>query len=622
MSYTLRVTKSKQFKLSNPILFISVCLVLVSIYINPSVADPFNSPKLWLLMILGGWVLGYLVSYRYLYRTAKYPEQRISIMLLLTFLVFLFISSSVTGLSYTAIFGEQQRRLGLLFYVFMVIFSLASVLYCKEKNLKQIVYAAWILSAIFSIYGLMQYTGRDFINWNNPYNPIILTLGNPNYASALMSMLSIITLTSVQMVNFRIKLVLVSLTFFQIFLIVLSNSRQGIIAFIIGISVVILTYFYVKSIKLFRIMLTFFIAIFILIILAMIQIGPLVKFVYKDSVSIRGYYWRAAIKMFESNIFFGVGTDNYGRYFRQFREKEYPITYGNLITSDNAHNVPLQIFSTSGIFVGILYLLIVMFIFLCGLNNIKKMKSQINFFYVAIFGSWIAYQAQSFISIENIGLSIWGWVMAGVIIGAGKFDSLSTGADLLIQKLSLQKLHNIATVQKINSTFFSCLFLILSALLYQGEKTLYTLSVMASDKSIIQTDAFSSTLSKFDNSILVEPGYKFSVANLLLQLGNIDESKKRIDFLIAKNPNVYNYLALSAQLSESESDWSRVIATRIKIEELDPWNTDNLLSLARTYEILKFEDKALHYYKKILFFAPTSKQGIAAKQAIIEIQQQ
>lgn len=621
MRYTRWVNKSKQFKSLNPTSFISVSLVLVSIYINPSVADPFNSPKLWLLMILGGWVLGYLVSHLYLNRPVTYPEQRLLIILLLVFLVFLFISSSIIGLDYTAIFGEQQRRLGLLFYVFMVIFSLTSILYCKEENLKQIVYAAWILSAIFSIYGFMQYAGKDLINWNNPYNPIILTLGNPNYASALMSMLSIITLSSVPMVNFRIKLVLVSLTFFQIFLIVLSNSRQGIIAFIIGISVVILTYFYIKSIKLFRIMLIFFTAVLALIVLAMIQIGPLVKFVYKDSISIRGYYWRAAIKMFESNIFFGIGSDNYGTYFRQFREREYPITYGNLITSDNAHNVPLQLFSTSGIFVGILYLLIVLLIFLCGLNNIKKMKSQTNFFYIGIFGSWIAYQAQSFISIENIGLSIWGWVMAGVIVGARKFGFSSTGADLQTQKLTLQKLHNIATVQKIISTFFSCLFLILSAFLYQGEKTLYILSILASDRSVVQTDALRSTLGKFDNLILVEPGYKFSVANLLLQLGNIDESRKRIDFLIAKNPNVYNYLALSAQLAELESDWRSVIDTRIKIERLDPWNTDNLLSLAQTYEILKFKDKALRYYNKILFFAATSKQGIAAKQAIIKFQE-
>ena len=37
--------------------------------------------------------------------------------------------------------------------------------------------------------------------------------------------------------------------------------------------------------------------------------------------------------------------------------------------------------------------------------------------FVGLFGGWIAFQAQSIISINQIGLAIWGWVLSGLIIG-------------------------------------------------------------------------------------------------------------------------------------------------------------------------------------------------------------
>jgi O-antigen ligase len=44
----------------------------------------------------------------------------------------------------------------------------------------------------------------------------------------------------------------------------------------------------------------------ILAILGMLQKGPLVSLLYKDSVSVRGYYWRAGIEMFKDSPLTGV----------------------------------------------------------------------------------------------------------------------------------------------------------------------------------------------------------------------------------------------------------------------------------------------------------------------------
>jgi hypothetical protein len=46
------------------------------------------------------------------------------------------------------------------------------------------------------------------------------------------------------------------------------------------------------------------------------------------------------------------------------------------------------------------------------------MRSQgFNAGFVGLFGGWVAFQAQSIISINQIGLALWGWVLSGLIIG-------------------------------------------------------------------------------------------------------------------------------------------------------------------------------------------------------------
>ncbi len=44
-----------------------------------------------------------------------------------------------------------------------------------------------MLAGLFTAtYGLLQKAGIDSIPWNNPFNPIIAALGNPNFASGYL----------------------------------------------------------------------------------------------------------------------------------------------------------------------------------------------------------------------------------------------------------------------------------------------------------------------------------------------------------------------------------------------------------------------------------------------------
>jgi hypothetical protein len=87
----------------------------------------------------------------------------------------------------------------------------------------------------------------------------------------------------------------------------------------------------------------------------------------------------------------------------------------NTIT-DTAHNIFLDIFASTG-FLGIsLYLAIIFYIFSKSLLYVKK-SAQFDPIFVLLFSCWLAYQAQAVISINQIGIGLWGWVLSGLIIG-------------------------------------------------------------------------------------------------------------------------------------------------------------------------------------------------------------
>jgi O-antigen ligase len=156
--------------------------------------------------------------------------------------------------------------------------------------------------------------------------------------------------------------------------------------------------------------------------------------------------------MFRENLWFGVGLDSYGSFFKQYREVEYPLKYGYSLTSSNAHNVFIQNFATGGLFLGISYLLLTAFIFWRGLKSLKHFHGDERFFRSVFFIAWLAFQGQSLISIDNIGISIWGWVLGAIVVGLSTEDDREQLAILNNQKMNKPTKHEDNLIQP--TTFY------------------------------------------------------------------------------------------------------------------------------------------------------------------------
>jgi tetratricopeptide (TPR) repeat protein len=394
----------------------------------------------------------------------------------------------------------------------------------------------------------------------------------------------------------------------------LSNARQGLISLFVGIVLSITIYIWNKHKNYGRVIMLIFSGIVFISILGMLQIGPLKDVLYKGSVSIRGYYWRAGLEMIKSHPLFGVGSDRYGAYFKDYREPGYVLNHGFDITSTNAHNVPIQIFATGGIFVGVAYLAIIGYVVYRGLITIKSSSGGQLVIVSGVFAAWVAYQAQSIVSIDNIGLSIWGWVLAGSVIGLS-IDA--PGNEKILVSANSKKVNRIKVAQPVTSMFFLISAIILSSVLYRGELTMFQTRATYNPQNPAVKNYLYDYAYKTLNTPLIEPYYKLTASSYLVGAGFIDEGLIELKKLNNADPRNLDVLNFLAGLSEQIGDNTAAIDYRLKIAKYDPWNAKNYLSLGLIYKRLGDKAKVEEVVNSIKSFAPKDPIALQAESELL-----
>jgi hypothetical protein len=169
---------------------------------------------------------------------------------------------------------------------------------------------------------------------------------------------------------------------------------------------------------------------FVGILVGSLNKGPLASLLYKDSVTYRGDYWRAGWKMTVENPIFGVGLDSYGDWYRRSRTIEATLRRGPDITSNAAHNIFLDISAYGGFPLVLAYIALMVLVVVSAIKVIKRSQG-FNAGFVGLVAAWVAFQAQSIISINQIGLALWGWILSGLIIG---YEINTRTADVVVEK--------------------------------------------------------------------------------------------------------------------------------------------------------------------------------------------
>ena len=353
------------------------------------------------------------------------------------------------------------------------------------------------------------------------------------------------------------------------------------------------------------------------VVAGILQSGPLEKFLYKPSVTLRGYYWNAGIEMFKGNVLTGVGIDRYGANFKKYIDPNFPLNYGYELMSNNAHNVPIQLFATGGLFLGTSYLLIMLSILFYAVIGFRKLNgAQFNLL-AGIFAAWVSFQLQSFVSIDNIGLTIWGWILGGAIVTLAKphvYQNASVGIGKNLQHLQKK---TISTLRPVVTGILLIIGMILVAKLTQAE------SIMFKNRTNMNqiNNGAQSTLQEDLNFILMDsfaqPYYKIEAADAFYMLRMNDQAIKGAEHVVKLDPVNPIYMGTLATMYETMGQYTNAINLRVKLISFDPYNAKNYLQLLKLYKQVGDLENAIKMREKIITLAPNSETANLAKSEVL-----
>ena len=401
--------------------------VLATLVVLPPMMDPINLPKLWILVFCTS-----ISIFSFLNSKLEFEFEKNLILFVVcgSFLLSLLLSAffSDTSLHRTAI-GVWGRNNGLLTYVCFLLLYLTVSLQNSDLPSKFLIKSLVVIGLILGIYGFFQSIGIDPIPWENPYRELLLTLGNSNFGSSILAITALATLIYAlnDVKSKQIRFLLLGTFLFQFGVIVAARPIQGIIMVLIGTSIFfgfILSYSQNRKLKIISIYWWGIqIVLGVCAILALFGKGPMQRLLSANisSLNDRYYHWIAAVNMFQENFLFGVGLDSFGDQYRLYREIEAIQSRGTaMFGTNNAHNTFLQLGATGGIFLLITYLALVLY---TGWRSIIALKRSPDKKLVGgLFTIWLVLQLQSLISIDQIGVAVWSWVVGGSLVGISKFN--------------------------------------------------------------------------------------------------------------------------------------------------------------------------------------------------------
>ena len=543
--------------------------ILATLAITPwATVDPINVPKLAVIALGGFITLGaLLINAKALFARKHRIVQILIGLFVLDLIVVLFFAGTNP---FQEFFGTYGRSTGLVAYVALASLLLGAVVVASANYVSTFSRFLLIAGGLSIGYGLLQAIGADPIKWVNQYSPVIGFLGNPNFQSSFVGFSGVLAFGFIcaQGVKNSWRIGYVTYLLLAIFVIIKTDSQQGLLVLAGGIAIVGMIWISRSRFKVATIPALVVSGIgAVFVALGSLNSGPLASLLYKASVTYRGDYWRAGWKMTVEQPFLGVGLDSYGDWYRRARTLEATLRRGPEVTSNAAHNVLLDFSSNGGFPLVLIYLALMMLVVISAVKLLKRS----NGFDPAIAGLiavWIAYQAQSIISLNQLGLAVWGWIISGLIIGY----EINTRPEEVKQEVKTPASKGRNVKEQIGGSV--------------SAKTLLSMFVggivglLVGLPPFLASAQFKSALESGDAVKLEKASYlwpdepiKYGQVAAILQANKLDaQAQKVIDAALLKFPNEFGLWSLASKLSTATPE--QIAKAKAEMKRLDPNNPD------------------------------------------------
>jgi O-antigen ligase len=195
----------------------------------------------------------------------------------------------------------------------------------------------------------------------------------------------------------------------------LTNSRSGLVGFLVGISVVFFICYYRKLISKKTVM--------VLVLVGLLLSPLIITKIYSQmstrpsTVTARFDHWRVGFQMVTLNPIMGIGL-NTSTYVR------IKQGIGNLSPTENLHNYYLVILSETGVLGALLYFGFFSYIFYRAVR-LTSLKTPYGLgFSIAIMGSMLSLALHvSLGTFPNYSLNVLLWFYCGIIVAMGRYEA-------------------------------------------------------------------------------------------------------------------------------------------------------------------------------------------------------
>lgn len=385
-----------------------------------SISPPLND----VTTLMRGAVLVGIVLVISILRPPKFQSHTFLIVLFTIILSGYVISFIVNKQSYidflVGSYGRSQGFFALVALFLVFIISAEQVSKVDKKALKILD----ILVYMVIIYGVIQILRIDPISWGNEYDGIFLTLGNPNFASAAVGAVSVVPIFQFIVQKGLVKYLNLLKLFILGIILIFISAIQGFIIYSLVIVIMFYLLFRKKiNFKRYRSIIYFLVPISLFLLLIFFQqnkkFNQVIAFIDSTAhVSDRLLHWELAFSIWQDNKFLGVGLSEMGKVSSQYRTIEMVQKWGDYLYPDKSHNVVIDAFVGGGLFIGIAYVLLYLYISFCAVKAIKLIENPFKDYQIAIwFTIWFVYLFQSMLSPSQIFIDSIGAISGGYVYG-------------------------------------------------------------------------------------------------------------------------------------------------------------------------------------------------------------
>jgi O-antigen ligase len=530
--------------------------------------DPINVPKLAVIALGGLITLGALLfNAKALFARKHRTVQVLISLFVLDLTIVLFFAGTNP---YQEFFGTYGRSTGFVAYIALASLMLGATVVATSNFISTFARYLLIVGGLSIGYGLLQVVGADPIKWASLYSPVIGFLGNPNFQSSFVGFSGILAFGYICSKELKISWRVAYYAYLLVgaFVILKTESQQGFLVLAGGIAIVGMIWISRSEFKVLTIPALIVSGIgTVFVALGSLNSGPLASLLYKASVTYRGDYWRAGWKMTMEHPFLGVGLDSYGDWYRRTRTLEATLRRGPEVISNAAHNVLLDFSANGGFPLVIIYLALMVLVVISAIKLLKR-STGFDPATAGLIAVWIAYQAQSIISLNQLGLAVWGWIISGLIIG---YEINTREKEVPIEvRPPVSKGRNVK--KSVNES--------VSAKTLMSMVAGGVVGLLVGLPPFIASAQFKSAYTsgnavKVEKSAYIWPDepMRYGQVGLVLQSNKLDaQAQKVVDAALLKFPNEFGLWSLAATLSTATPE--QIAEAKKQMKRLDPFNPD------------------------------------------------